>query len=78
MKHVYMSEEVARQAFAEKAARHFKANPQHWTYSDGDVCSGEWFAARWGMGNDCVLVFKIGDEDPIIYGGLVGSVEDTP
>lgn len=77
-RHVYMSHEVERQEFAEKAARHFKANPQHWSFSSGDITAGEWIALRWGLGDDCVLVFKVGDEEPIIYGGLVGSVEDTP
>ncbi|WP_396615535.1 hypothetical protein ACHZ97_14780 [Lysobacter soli] len=75
-RHVFMEQEHERQAFAEQAARHFKANPQHWTYSAGEVVSGEWLALRWGLGDDCVLVFKVGDDEPVIYGQLIRHVEE--
>jgi hypothetical protein len=50
-------EELARLAFAEKAAEDFIKNPKHWSY--GDLTPGSLLAIRWGMGEDCVLVLKL-------------------
>lgn len=68
-----VSSERTRIAFAEAAARHFAANPKHWSYSDAvlDVAPGELLALRWGMGDDCVLVLRIGDDEPVIYGQII-------
>ena len=75
-RHVYIAAERERQDFAERAARHFKANPQHYTYADESLVPDAWFAVRWGLGDDCVLVFKVGDEEPVIYGELIAHVEE--
>jgi hypothetical protein len=78
MKHVYASDERARIAFAEEAARHFAANPAHWSYSNckpNAIQPGELLAMRWGMGDDCVLVLRVGDDEPVIYGQLVRQIE---
>lgn len=42
--------------FASKAAKHFAANKNHWSF--GNIGCGEYLALRWGMGDDCVLVIK--------------------
>lgn len=68
---VYMSDERERQAFAELAAAKFAADPKLWTFTDGDVEAGEWFAVRWGLHDRAVMVFKLGDAPPVIYADLV-------
>lgn len=78
MRCVYMETERERQAFAERAARCFAANPDCWTFSDGDgPMPGEWFALRWGLGDDCVVVFKVGDDEPVNYGQLIRQAGDA-
>lgn len=62
-------DEQERLAFAERAARHFAANPDHASF--GDVEPGTFLALRWGMGDDCVLVVRLTDEPPVNYQGLV-------
>lgn len=69
---VYMSAEVERQEFAERAAKHFAEHATSATY--GDVEPDTWFAVRWGLHNRAVLVFKLGDEQPVIYGDLIAEV----
>lgn len=60
------------QDFAERAGRHFAGHKQHWTFSDGDgPVSGELLALRWGLGDDCVLVLRVGNELPVVYGQAV-------
>lgn len=66
MKHVWLSEEEARQAFAKKAAQHFAKNPGHWTYADGPPTCGELLALRWGGGDDCVVVLKVDETSPVV------------
>lgn len=68
---VYMSDERERQAFAERAAAKFAADPKLRTYTDGDVEPDAWFAVRWGLHDRAVMVFKIGDVPPVVYGDLV-------
>jgi len=58
------SEELARLAFAEKAAVDFAEYPQHATY--GDIGCGLFLAIRWGMGNDCVLVVRQDENDEAV------------
>ena len=56
-------------AFVARATKCFSEQPETNTYTDmGHVNSGELFAVRWGMGSDCVLVFKVDENyQPIIY-----------
>lgn len=56
--------------FAQRAARHFRDNPNHWSYTDGEIKAGEFFALRFGMGKDCVVIFTIGD-DPLNYQNII-------
>lgn len=68
-----------RARFAEAAAEHFAKNKQHWTYSAGDgPVPGELFALRWGLGNDCVVVVRIGDDEPVNYQSIIYDPNDLP
>ena len=57
-----MSEEEDRQAFARRAAAWFVAHPKDRTYTDGEVRPGKWFASKWGLDENGVVVFKIDSE----------------
>jgi len=74
MKSVQMSEMKERIEFVERAAKHFAEFPEHSTFTVGPVMSGCLFAARWGLDNDCVLMFRL-DEDfePIIFGQAIAK-----
>lgn len=56
--------------FAKKAAKAFE-DPEIMTYGDSPrpEC-GEFFAVKWGLGADCVLVFTIGD-DPTVFAQFI-------
>lgn len=67
------SEVERRLAFARKAADHFLSHPKHWTYTDGEIVGDSLFAVRWGVAPEkahAVLVLKLADEEPVIYGDL--------
>lgn len=77
MRTVYMSDENRREKFAITAAKWFKENPNHWTYTDNDIACGELFAMRFGGNNDGVIVFKISDRfEPINYAELIRTHGD--
>jgi hypothetical protein len=61
--------ETARMDFAKKAAEHFAANPNHWTF--GEIGADELLGLRWGCGNDCVLVIRQADEEAVIFGQII-------
>ena len=62
------ADELEQLAFAEKAAADFKANPKHYSYTDGAIKPGALLALRWGLGEDCVLVLKLDDShEPTNY-----------
>lgn len=62
----------ARADFAERAGAWFSKNPKGWSFTDdGETNPGDWIALRWGYGNDCVLVLRIGDDEPVVYGQAV-------
>lgn len=68
----YMDHEQETQAFARRAAAHFAKEPGHYTYTDGEIQAGELFAMRYGLGDDCVVVFRIdGAFTPTNYQELV-------
>ena len=67
-----MHDERERQAFAQRAADHFANNPKHWTYSNEEgPTPGALFALRWGLGQDCVVVFRISDDEPVNYQNII-------
>ena len=55
--HVSLKDIKARAEFVEKAAAMFQKNPGITKY--GEMEPGNYFAIRWGMDNDCVIVFKL-------------------
>ncbi len=66
------SDERERRDFAKSAADHFATHPQHWTYSNNDgPTPGQLFALRWGLGDDCVVVFRVGDDEPVNYQNII-------
>lgn len=66
MKMYSEDEETARLEFARKAAKHFADHPETVTYGENGPVKGELYALRWGMGNDCVVVFKIDEYAEIV------------
>jgi hypothetical protein len=74
MKHINLQERRLEEEFAFKAADWFSKNDKGVTYSaeGGRIIPGEYFAVRWGLGNDCVLVLKL-DEfyEPQLYGNII-------
>ena len=60
MKQISLQEAEAKTGFVRKAARYFEENLEGHTY--GELEPGELFAIRWGLGNDCILVFRIDPE----------------
>lgn len=75
MHHTTIKDEQDRIDFVTRAAKRFAREPELKTYTDGDIEPGCLFAVRWGLGNDCVLVFKL-DElfTPINYGQVIAEL----
>ena len=63
--------------FVEKAAIKFIENPKWRSYTDGEIKSGCFFALRYGLDNNGVVVFKL-DEDfePLNYVGIIDYMEE--
>ncbi len=62
--------ETARMDFAKKAAEHFASNPKHSSF--GDIEPGAFIALRWGLGDDCVLVLRLHeDEEPVNFQQII-------
>lgn len=62
--------ETEKIEFAAKAARHFEANKNHWSF--GNIGAGEYLALRWGLGDDCVLVIKQDENETAVnYGQAI-------
>ncbi len=72
MRQTTMLDELRKIEFAKRAAERFAGNPNLTTYTDGAITTGCLFALRFGMGDDCVLVFRL-DEDfePTNYTQLI-------
>ena len=67
-----VSDEQELHAFAAKAGACFAPNPLIRTYTtDGQITPGELLAIRWGMGDDCVMVVRVGLDEPVVYGQAV-------
>jgi hypothetical protein len=67
MEMTYLHERQEKDAFAERAAKHFTKHPEHWTFTDGEIEARAYFALKFGLGEDCVVVFRIDDEEPLNY-----------
>jgi len=59
MRMVYVSKELEQIEFAKRAAEAFAKNEKLASYTDGEIIPGCFFALRWGLRNDCVVVFKL-------------------
>ena len=71
---VYLSDLEAEIDFAKRAAKDFAEHPEHASF--GDLTPGSLLALRWGLGEDCVFVFKLdGDFVPTNYMNIVEKVE---
>jgi len=76
MKMTYLQDEECIVEFAKRAAINFAKNPQHYTYTDGDIRSGFLFAMRFGLGDDCVVVFRIADDfEPVNFQELIRAYQ---
>lgn len=72
MRQVQITELTEEIAFAEKAARVFAESPTLVTYTETDIVPGCFFAVRWGLGEDCVVVLKLDDDHiPTNYAQLI-------
>lgn len=65
---VTLQELEEQQSFVKKAAKYFLENPKKSTFTESEIVPGCYFALRWGMDDDCVLLFRL-DEDlvPTVY-----------
>lgn len=61
-----VAEEQERISFAKRAAEHFAKHPEHYTFTGGDIVPGCLFAVRWGIGDDCVLVFRVDPDCEVV------------
>ena len=74
MRMVYIENDREQQDFAERAAKKFAEDPKIVTYTDKEIEPGCFFAVRWGLGEDCVVVLKIDEfHVPTNYQNLVGK-----
>jgi len=69
MKMIYLDEEQKVLDFGRTAAEHFEKHPKHYSFTTtGEIEPGCLLALRWGLGEDCVLVFRLDEYfDPIIF-----------
>lgn len=75
MKQVYLNKRKEEEAFALEAAKHFEMHPAHTTFTLEDIEAGCWFALRWGMDKDCVVVFKLDEYfEPQNYCNIIGRI----
>lgn len=73
MRHYNAEQEKEMLAFATEAAEVFSKNTECVTFTrNGAVSTGELFAVRWGLCDDCVLVFRVDPgTEPTLYPGMV-------
>lgn len=72
MKQTTMLDEMEKIEFAKRAAERFAGDPNLTTYTDSAIAVGCLFALRFGMGDDCVVVFRLDEEfEPTNYTQLI-------
>lgn len=62
---VNVNERKERKEFAEEAATYFYKHPNKTTYTSEEIKAGELFALRFGMGDDCVVVFRLDENQDV-------------
>ena len=79
MRVVRIQERRDEDAFAEKAAKAFAADPTMTSYTEGDIVPGTLLALRWGLHNRAVAVLALSEtHEPMVYSDLVPVDEDVP
>ncbi len=72
MRMTFLTNEEETIKFAKMAANDFEKNPQHMSFTLGEIEPGCLFALRYGLGDDCVLVFKLDESfEPVNFQNLV-------
>lgn len=67
MRQINIEQQLSEIEFVNRAKECFKESAKIRTYTDsGTLEEGELFAMKWGLGDDCIVVFYIGSE-PINY-----------
>lgn len=77
MKMTTLKEEQDLTEFTEKAIEWFKFHTEGKTYTRGHISPECLFAVRWGHGNDCVMVFRLGDMEPVVYQNCINNTLDV-
>lgn len=62
MKALYLCEEDKKLSFVREAANFFASNPTKRSYTSRNITPGDFFALRWGLGEDCILIFKLSED----------------
>lgn len=73
MKMTTIEEQEELLDFIAEATAHFDFYPEYRTYTKGEILPECLFAVRWGLGDDCILVFKLGDMEPTIYQNCINT-----
>lgn len=60
-----LEQQSERKKFAFRAAKAFEKNKELLTFTDAHITEGCLFALRWGLGRDCVVVFKLDENEPV-------------
>lgn len=71
MEHTTMGQTMEIVEFAKRAADCFSSDDKIATFTDARIESGCLFALRWGLGDDCVVVFRLGDMAPVCFDQLI-------
>jgi len=76
MKITYLDEEQKVLDFVRAAAEHFEKHPKHYSFTTGEIEPGCLLALRWGLGEDCVLIFRLDEYfQPIIFQQAINREE---
>jgi len=71
-----MEEEDEVREFAERAASHFANHERCTSYTDANIEAGYLFALRFGLDEDCVIVFRLDENfEPINYQQLIKRIK---
>lgn len=65
MRMLNLEEQQEKLDFVKEAAECFKNNPGYTTYTSGGIVPGCLFALRFGLGSNCVVVFRIDENFPV-------------
>ena len=76
MKCVTYESEISILEFTNRAKDHFENNKKSVTYTYSDIVAGCLFATRWGLSDDCILVFRLDDDfEPVNFQQIIKEAE---